>query len=100
MPASASPALTQTSAKAREWRAPTPNSALMWALGILNRWVFLKGLPVLRRIPIVRDLPFVHGYFWIRAVDFPAIDRSNLNRAVNRETVAFMGPNHPEFGTD
>ena len=100
MHSAANPTVTHETARTREWRAPSPNSALMWALGILNRWVFLKGLPVLRRIPVVRDLPFVHGYFWIRRVDFPLADRSNLNRAVNRETVAFMGPNHPEFGTD
>ena len=86
--------------KSREWRQPAPNALVMWILGIVNRWALLKGLPVLRKIPVVRDLPFVHGYFWVRQVDFPAADRSNLNRAVNRETVAFMGPNHPEFGTD
>ena len=72
----------------------------MRLLAVVNRWFLLEGLPVLRRIPFVRDLPLVHGYFWIRAIDLPAPDRSSLERAVNRETVAFMGPNHPEFGTD
>ncbi|MDB4914356.1 MAG: hypothetical protein JWM95_2000 [Gemmatimonadetes bacterium] len=100
MPVSAAASSVGRSVAARAWRAPSPNAALMWVLGIVNRWVFLKGLPVLRRVPVVRDLPFVHGYFWIRRVDFPETDRSNLSRAVNRETVAFIGPNHPEFGTD
>jgi hypothetical protein len=72
----------------------------MWVLGVVNRWLFLKGIPILRKIPVVRDLPFVHGYFWIRGVDLPAADRSNLDRAVNPGTAAFLGPNHPEFGTD
>jgi hypothetical protein len=72
----------------------------MWLLGLVNRWFLLKGAPVLRLIPVVRDLPLVHGYFWVRELDVPAEDRANLERAVNRETVAFMGPNHPEFGTD
>ena len=72
----------------------------MWVLGIASRWLLLKGLPVLRTIPIVRDLPFAHGYFWIRAIDLPADDRHTLERAVNAGTVAFLGPNHPEFGTD
>jgi hypothetical protein len=98
--ASATTATASLSARSREWRQPAPNQFLMWMLGIVNRWLLLKGLPVLRRIPGVRDLPFVHGYFWVRRVDFPAADRGNLNRAVNRTTVAFMGPNHPEFGTD
>ena len=72
----------------------------MRLLGTVNRWFLLLGLPVLRRIPFLRDLPFVHGYFWIRRLDIPATDRLTLCRAVNRDTVAFMGPNHPEFGTD
>ena len=71
----------------------------MWALNAVNRWL-LFGLPLLRRIPVIRDLPFVHGYFWIRDIDLPACDRAALCAAVNPETVAFMGPNHPEFGTD
>ncbi|CAN5519694.1 hypothetical protein BH09GEM1_BH09GEM1_24950 [soil metagenome] len=71
----------------------------MWLLGLVNRWLIV-GLPVLRRIPIIRDLPLVHGYFWVRDIDFPAVDRATLAAAVNPGTVAFMGPNHPEFGTD
>ena len=72
----------------------------MWMLGIVNRWALLLGVPVLRRMPMVRDLPLVHGYFWIRAIDLPAADRARLGRAVNAGTAAFLGPNHPEFGTD
>jgi hypothetical protein len=72
----------------------------MWLLGIVNRWFLLLGLPVLRRIPFVRDLPLVHGYFWVRGFDLPATDLRQLESAVNSGTVAFMGPNHPEFGTD
>ncbi len=83
----------------RPWNAPRPSPALMWALGIVNRWL-LFGLPVLRRIPFVRDLPFVHGYFWLRSIDLPAVDRATLVSAVNPSTVAFLGPNHPEFGAD
>ena len=71
----------------------------MWALNGVNRWL-LFGIPVLRAIPFVRDLPLVHGHFWIRDVDLPACDRASLCAAVNPDTVAFMGPNHPEFGTD
>ena len=87
-------------AKASEWKRPRPRVWLMWILGLVNRWLLLKGLPVLRRIPIVRDLPFVHGYFWIRGIDLQAGDRTKLDRAVNAGTAAFLGPNHPEFGTD
>ena len=85
--------------RVRRWRAPRPNAALMRALGVVNRWL-LFGMPVLRRIPFVRDLPFVHGHFWLRAIDLPAVDRATLVSAVNPGTVAFIGPNHPEFGAD
>ena len=89
------PTLNRTS----KWRTPAPSAALMWLLGSVNRWL-LFGLPLLRRIPFIRDLPLVHGYFWVRDLDFPAVDRATLASAVNEGTVAFMGPNHPEFGTD
>jgi 1-acyl-sn-glycerol-3-phosphate acyltransferase len=72
----------------------------MWAIGIANRWLMLTGIPLLRRIPFVRDLPFVHGYFWIRDIELPDDDRQRLDRAVNVGTASFIGPNHPEFGTD
>ena len=83
----------------KTWVAPTPSPLLMWALNAVNRWL-LFGLPVLRRVPFIRDLPFVHGHFWVRSIDLPACDRATLCAAVNPGTVAFMGPNHPEFGTD
>jgi hypothetical protein len=92
--------MTQAQPKAVRWSRPRPNSALMWLLGIVNRWFLLRGLPVLRRLPFVRDLPLVHGYFWIRGFDLPEADLRQLESAVNPGTVAFMGPNHPEFGTD
>ena len=82
------------------WVPPNPNRTVMWLLGVVNRWFLLGGLPLLRLIPVIRDLPMVHGYFWVRAIDIPAVDRRNLENAVNRATVSFMGPNHPEFGTD
>jgi hypothetical protein len=84
---------------ASSWRAPRPSPLLMWALNVVNRWL-LFGVPLLRRIPLVRDLPFIHGYFWVRHIDLPACDRATLCAAVNPATIAFMGPNHPEFGTD
>lgn len=92
--------MTQPKPKASRWNRPRPNGVLMRLLGVVNRWFLLLGLPVLRRIPLVRDLPLVHGYFWVRELEMPDADRGNLESAVNAGTVAFMGPNHPEFGTD
>ena len=84
----------------RSWQRPVPNRAVIHLLGLVNRWVLLRGLPVLHRIPVVRDLPLVHGHFWVRRIDLPEADRLRLQQVVNRESVAFIGPNHPEFGTD
>ena len=72
----------------------------MWLLGVVNRWWLLKGLPLLRRIPRLRDLPLVRGHFRIQHVDIPSADRERLRNAVNPNTAAFLGPNHPEFGLD
>ncbi|MEP6990994.1 MAG: hypothetical protein ABJA80_08710 [bacterium] len=82
------------------WTRPRPNTGLMRLLGVLNRAVLLHGLPLLRRIPGLRDLPFVRGYFRVRAMEIPADDFRRLEAAVNPGTVAFLGPNHPEFGAD
>jgi hypothetical protein len=84
----------------REFREPRPSRFLMWLLGFLNRWFLLLGLPLLRGIPWIRDFPGVRGYFWVRDIDLPLPDLERLQRAVNPETAAFLGPNHPEFGFD
>ena len=72
----------------------------MHALGFVNRWFLLRGAPVLHSIPFVRNLPLGRGYFGVRRLDIPRADLERLKRAVNRDTAAFLGPNHPEFGTD
>lgn len=84
----------------RKFQEPRPSPLLMWLLGYVNRWFLLLGLPVLRRIPLIRDLPGVRGYFWVRELDLPLPDLERLQRAVRPETAAFLGPNHPEFGFD
>ncbi|MEO5567394.1 MAG: hypothetical protein ABIR92_02815, partial [Gemmatimonadaceae bacterium] len=84
----------------RDFQPPRPSRPLMWVLGYINRWFLLLGLPLLRRIPLVQDLPGIRGYFWLRGIDLPGPDRERLHRAVNPGTAAFIGPNHPEFGFD
>jgi hypothetical protein len=84
----------------RKFQEPRPSRFLMWLLGYVNRWFLLLGLPGLRRIPLVRDLPVIRGYFWVREIDLPLPDLERLQRAVRPGTAAFLGPNHPEFGFD
>ena len=103
--APASPALadasqtSSTSGRSTSWRRPRPNRGLMRLLGAFNRWM-LHGVPLLRSIPGLRDLPFIRGYFRVHRIELSALDRRRLAGAVNFETAAFLAPNHPEFATD
>jgi hypothetical protein len=65
-----------------EYRDPAPAAWLIHALGVVNRHAVLGGLMKL------------HGF------DLPAADLARLRAAVHPGTVAFLGPNHPEFLTD
>jgi hypothetical protein len=65
-----------------EYRDPAPAPWLIHVLGVLNRFVIMRGL--------------VH----VTRFDLPAADAQRLRGAVNRDTAAFLGPNHPEFLTD
>ena len=65
-----------------EYRDPTPVPWLISALGVVNRHLILGGL-----------LRF-------RGLVLPEADRTRLRAAVNPDTVAFLGPAHPEFLTD
>lgn len=66
----------------RAYRDPSPRPWLMRLLGPVNRHVVLGPLLRLRRF------------------DLPRADLARLEAAVNPRTVAFLGPNHPEFLTD
>ena len=66
----------------RTYREPAPLPWLIRLLGPVNRHLMLG--PVLR----------------LRRFDLPDADLARLRAAVNPGTVAFLGPNHPEFLTD
>lgn len=66
----------------RTYREPAPMPWLIRLLGPINRHLMLG--PVLR----------------LRRFDLPEADLARLSAAVNPGTVAFLGPNHPEFLTD
>ena len=75
-------ALPLPASPSRPFPVPRPSRSLMWALGLVNRWCVLRG------------------YLQVRDWDFPRADRERLRMAVNPDTAAFIGPNHPEFGVD
>ncbi|MBY0404169.1 MAG: hypothetical protein K2X66_09740 [Cyanobacteria bacterium] len=83
-----------------EFKRPTPHKTLMRVLGPINRLVNLHGIPGLRYIPILNKIPGVQGITRITKIDFPKSELAKLKTAVNPNTAAFIGPNHPEYFTD
>jgi hypothetical protein len=79
---------------------PTPSPFLIDFMGPLNRYLLLEGLPIVKHIPLLNQLPFARGLMKVPNINFPAADVAELREAINPETVAFVGPNHPEFLTD
>ena len=78
----ATPVPRSAVAAQRRWREPSASPLVMWLMGFVNRWLLLRA--------------------WFRVFDvvIPQRDRARLQAAVNPGTVAFIGPNHPEFGCD
>lgn len=82
------------------YTTPHPNAWAMSALTFLNDYLVFNGIPVLRQMPLINQLPGVQGLIGIDRVDLPIQDLQRLKAAINPKTVAFVGPNHPEFFTD
>lgn len=64
-----------------DYRDPRPSPALIRALGPANAWALRAVLK-------------------LRTFDLPPGDLARLRAHVNADTIAFLGPNHPEFLTD
>lgn len=79
---------------------PRPNATLIRFLEPVNRWLNLRGIPVLRDIPLLNRIPGLRGLANITNVDFPKSDLAQLRDVANPNTAAFLAPNHPEFFTD
>ena len=80
--------------------APKPVAGLIRALTPINRWVNLKGIPLLRDIPWLNQLPLVRGLCDIRRIDMDDASKARLAFAMNGQHASFITPNHPEFFTD
>lgn len=79
---------------------PTPQPLVMNLLVHVNRWINLKGTSLLKWIPLVNKMPFIRGFCDITAIEFSKEDEARLKTYIQPDTVAFIGPNHPEFYTD
>ena len=65
-------------------RAYVPPSPVPWLIHALT--------------PVTRAM--LAGPLKLRELELPAADHARLAAALNRDTAAFVGPNHPEFTTD
>ncbi len=79
---------------------PTPSHLQFHILTPINRWLFLGGIPLLRSIPVIGNIPGIRGLCNIPKIIFPKADRDRLRGAVSNRNACFMVPNHPEFFTD
>ena len=79
---------------------PTPKPWLMNLLTPVCENLFLKGLPLLRDIPLLNKLPGVRGLAKVRYIDFPQQDQQRLRMLTGKNKATFFLPNHPEFFTD
>lgn len=80
--------------------APKPKPWLINALTWVNRYVMLKGTPVLRNWPLIKHLPLIRGLCDIRYIDFPAADVERFAKSTAPSNACVITPNHPEFFTD
>lgn len=66
----------------------------------VNDVLFLKGVPLLRDIPVLNRIIGFRGICNVRHVDFPQADQDRLSEVCKGDKIVFMTPNHPEFFTD
>lgn len=79
---------------------PTPQPLVMNMLVHVNRWLNLKGTSLLKWIPLVNKMPLIRGFCDITNIQFSKEDENRLRSYIHKDSVAFIGPNHPEFYTD
>jgi hypothetical protein len=79
---------------------PRPRPGFISALNFVNRWLMLGGIPVLRSVPLLGDIPGIKGLSDIRSWDYPKEDRARLKAICSSGAATFVVPNHPEFFTD
>lgn len=79
---------------------PNPQPLVMNMLVHVNRWLNLKGTSLLKWIPLVNKIPLIRGFCDITNIQFSKEDENRLRSYIHANSVAFIGPNHPEFYTD
>jgi len=79
---------------------PTPSRLQFNILIPVNRWLFLGGIPLLRSIPVIGDIPGIRGLCNIPKIIFPKVDADRFQAATLAGNACFIVPNHPEFFTD
>lgn len=84
----------------KAYETPRPQQWLINLLNPVNNYIVLKGIPLLKDIPGLNQIRGLTGLVQVEKLDFPKADQERFKAAVNPDTIAFIGPNHPEFFTD
>jgi len=83
-----------------EFVRPRPNARLIRFLAPVNNILCLKGVPLLRDIPVLNSIIGFRGICNVRHLDFPKADQDRLAAVCGQGKITFLAPNHPEFFTD
>lgn len=80
--------------------APEPWPAFCKVMDIVNRWIMLKGMVVLRDLPGLRRIPGMRGLADVREIHVSNAEIAKLKALCGDGGATFLLPNHPEFFTD
>ena len=80
--------------------APQPSRLMIATSAAINHLFMFNHVPLLDRVPFLNRIPGISGLTRIHRIDIPEADAARFEEAVNDQTVAFIGPNHPEYFVD
>jgi hypothetical protein len=80
--------------------APEPWPVFCRVMDVVNRWIMLKGMLVLRDVPGLRRIPGIRGLADVRAILVSDAETATLKALCADGGATFLLPNHPEFFTD
>jgi hypothetical protein len=81
-------------------KRPKRSRLLQWITKWMGRGFGLYGLPILKLIPLINQIPFVRGVIGVKRVHIDEADQAQLDEAYSSRHATFLAPNHPEIFGD
>jgi hypothetical protein len=81
-------------------KRPSRSRLLQWITKWMGRGFGLYGLPLLKLIPLINQIPFVRGVIGVQRVQIDDDDKAQLDEAYSSRHATFLAPNHPEIFGD